>query len=527
MLTNTFLEEEYILNTPLEHRQKYAQFFTPFEIAEIMSQWILGHKYLKCVLDPSFGLGIFARTLYKYRDDISITGYEVDKFILSKSEIYFNNLKNLNIHNKDYIFNDWDSKYDAIIGNPPYFKFHDYDNKNNIKKISKKISMELSGFTNLYSLFLLKSIYQLNDQGRLAYIVPSEFLNSDYGVKIKDYLVKSKTLRYIIVVDFTENVFNDTLTTACILLCAKDDNYEKVGFLNISSLEDLDEIKSIVNCYPNADAENTVTYFNLKQLEPAKKWRRFYQKQNATYYKNLVPFSKFAKASRGIATGANDFFVFNQSKAEQHCIGEEYLLPCVCKSKDITNPFFTDNLFNNLKENNKDVFLLNAKEPLNYDVIKYLDYGIQQGINEKHLTSKRNPWYSIEKRSPAPIWFSVFNRTGIKIIFNEANTSHLTTFHGIYPLYTCDIALLSAYFLTNMSKQILEDNQREYGNGLKKFEPNDINNGLVIDFDLIDYKTQKSIIYLFHNYRQSVIADKPDKYIINEIEDIFSGIFSL
>ena len=50
--------------------------------------------------------------------------------------------------------------------------------------------MKLSGFTNIYTLFILKSIWQLRKGGRTAYIVPSEFLNSDYGKDVKKYIKK-------------------------------------------------------------------------------------------------------------------------------------------------------------------------------------------------------------------------------------------------------------------------------------------------------------------------------------------------
>ena len=54
-------EKEYAQRISLEHRKKYAQFFTPFVVAEFMSKWILGNKQLQTFLDPAFGLGIFCK----------------------------------------------------------------------------------------------------------------------------------------------------------------------------------------------------------------------------------------------------------------------------------------------------------------------------------------------------------------------------------------------------------------------------------------------------------------------------------
>ena len=113
------------------------------------------------------------------------------------------------------------------------------------------------------------------------------------------------------------------------------------------------------------------------------------------------------------------------------------------------------------------------------------------------MTSKRNPWYSLEKRPPAPIWVSVFNRTGLRFVRNEANVSNLTTFHCIYPqaeLFSdVSVELLFAYLLTNTARQVFEDNSREYGNGLQKFEPNDLNKGSVLDLGKLSTSAKQKI----------------------------------
>ena len=458
------IEKEYSKTVSLEHRKKFAQFFTPFPIADLMAQWILGNDSLKTVLEPAFGLGIFSRALLNRKEDIQIKGFEIDSTILEEAKKNFDDCENVKILVQDYMYNDWGNKYDGIICNPPYFKFHDYDNKNIIKEIETNLKCKLNGFTNLYTLFLLKSIYQLNENGRSAYIIPSEFLNSDYGKLVKTYLIKSKTLRHIIVVDFEENVFNDALTTASIILCANDNKMEKVQFSNVQSMKDLEQVESIISNYP--DFVNTNQIYQFKELNPTIKWKAYYQKQNSIKYKNLVPFSNYAKVVRGIATGSNDYFTFNQSKVRTFLIDKKYLLPCICKAIDAKKSFFTQADFKELELEDKSVYLLNALNHNNDSVNNYLLKGEKEEIDKKFLTASRTPWYSLENRPPSPIWVSVFNRTGLKFIRNEANISNLTSFHCIYPkldnLFSqIDIDLFFAYLLTNTAKQIFEDNCRE------------------------------------------------------------------
>lgn len=524
-------EKEYAQTVSLEHRKKFAQFFTPFVVAEFMSKWILGNKELKTVLDPAFGLGIFTRAIRQKNADCFIKGFEIDETILQEANAIFKHEKNISVLLKDYMFNDWGNHYDGIICNPPYFKFHDYDNKTVLNEIEENLGLKLNGFTNLYTLFLLKSAYQLNKNGRSAYIIPSEFLNSDYGKLVKSYLIENKLLRYIIVFDFEENVFDDALTTASILLFSNDNEKTEVEFINVKSLNELQFLQTKIQTYPKNKAEKS---FSFSELNPEIKWRAYYQKQNATRFKNLVPFSTYGKVMRGIATGANEYFTFNQSKAKQYEIDDKFLLPCITKSIDVNSSFFTKENFEELKRQDKNIFLFNACQPnrqatKQYEALsKYILKGEAEEINKRYLTASRNPWYALEKRPPSPIWVSVFNRNGLRFIRNEANISNLTTFHCIYlNLFSVQkVDLLFAYLLTDISKEIFNDNRREYGNGLNKFEPNDINKSLMVDLDKISKKDEEQILNLYFEYRKTELPGKANANLLEEMNGIFVKLFS-
>src|SRR5699024_7758717 len=146
----------------------------------------------------------------------------------------------------------------------------------------------LSGFTNLYALFILKSVCQLSKGGRMAYIVPSEFLNSDYGVLIKSYLLKTGALKHLFIIDFEENVFDDALTTASILLFSKDDLQTDIQFSTINNISELNFIDKYISNYPDTKGEFS---YKPDKISPSVKWRQYYQVQNAEKYRNLIPFS--------------------------------------------------------------------------------------------------------------------------------------------------------------------------------------------------------------------------------------------
>lgn len=516
------IEEEYIQKIPMVHRKKFAQFFTPQPIARILADWLLGNNEIKTVLEPAFGLGIFSRELLSIKDDLSIKGFEIDDIIYSDAQKYFKKNDKINIILSDYMYNDWNNKYDGIICNPPYFKFHDYDNKNILADIEKHLKCKLSGFTNLYTLFLLKSIHQLNQNGRCAYIVPPEFMNSDYGKLVKKHLLKTGTLRYIFVFDFEENIFDDALTTASIILCANDNKTDKVQITTIKSISEIDKIKDIISVYPNT-SNNEITY-KLANFHANTKWKLYYAPNNSSKYNNLVSFSDYAKVVRGIATGANEYFIFNRSKAKEYNISESYLQPCICHSRDIKYDIFDTTELENLKSNDKNIYILNAVNIEDVNVTKYITKGEIDGIDKRYLTASRKPWYAMERRAVSPIWVSVFNRNGLRFIRNKANILNLTTFHCIYPqnnlLNDIPIDLLFAYLLTDTAKLIFEDNSREYGNGLKKYEPNDLNKGNILDLKLIPTKGQEEILNLYNQYSTTY-----NKTYINKIDSLLTKLF--
>ena len=411
----------------------------------------------------------------------------------------------MNLRNEDYFACDWNTKYDAIVCNPPYLKFHDYDNATYIPDVNSHLGTRLNGFTNLYTLFLLKSIAQLQEGGRLAYIIPSEFLNSDYGVEVKRALIESNTLQHIIVVDFTECAFDDALTTACILLCERMTGSASVRFSLVNNIAGLN------NCF------SEYVEYNTSELDANIKWKSYYEEGNSCKYNHLVPFSKFAKVSRGIATGANDFFTFKPSKADDYDIPEECLMPCICKAVDAPQTFFTQNEFAKLINEDKSVYLFNGSTaPDNKSVLRYIHLGEKSEINKRYLTASRSPWYAIENRPPAPIWVSVFSRSGLRFIRNEANIYNLTTFHCVYPLNTeVDIEVLFAYLITDVAKDIFLDNSRQYGNGLIKFEPNDLNKGMVVDLTLLSTE-ESSFVKDVYAFIKETLNEKVGKQLLND-----------
>ena len=522
MDTTNDIERHYSECISLEHRKRHAQFFTPTRIARIMSDWLLGNERLSDVLEPAFGLGIFSRILLSEKPQIRITGFETDDIIGDQARTVFKGNPALHFSLQDYIYSEWNTRYDGIICNPPYFKFHDYDNRTAVPEVNKHLNLRLNLQTNLYALFLLKSVSQLKEGGRCAYIVPSEFMNADYGVLIKRHLINSGKLRHIIIFDFNENIFDDALTTSAIILCANDNHDGEIAFTYIRDAAGLDKAEQIIASYPDNRTADYV--YDIKNIQAETKWRNYYHPLTLPEFKNLTPFSTYAKVMRGIATGANDYFSFSLPKMQRFGIIRDNLQPCICHSTDITGLCFTENDFRRLQESGKDVYIFNPQNLQDKETMTYIKLGETEKINERFLTSKRKPWYAMEKRPPSPIWAGVFNRNGLKFIRNETTTVNLTTFHCVYVnhnLFGVDADLLFAYLISDTAKILFSTSGREYGNGLNKFEPNDLNKSHMLDIGSLEEHSKNEIrnIYLSNKHNN-------DLSFIEEIDQLLINSFS-
>ncbi len=81
-----------------------------------------------------------------------------------------------------------------------------------------------------------------------------------------------------------------------------------------------------------------------------------------------------------------------------------------------------------------------------------------------------------------------------------------------------------AYFLSDVSKEIFNDDRREYGGGLNKFEPNDLNNAKVINLEMINLETGNLIETFYNRYRESVLSSQIDVEALSNLNDIFSSL---
>lgn len=519
------LENKYTKSSDYIHRKGLGQFFTPYGISKFMSEWILlNPKTELSILDPAAGFGIFSRSLNELKNErkIDMSLWEIDEKISSKLDKICKKFDlNTKIVVDDFLKSDWHEKFDGIIANPPYYKHHFIKNKKIIyQDICLNTNYKFSIQTNIYCWFLIKGLNLLNTGGRLAFIVPSEFLNSNYGEAIKRYLLKTGLVLHLININFEKNVFDNALTTSVIILAEKNkDKHRFINFYNVSNLDCLTSLNEFLNGYPKITLE-------VGELDPKRKWRNYFNGNKKNESNNLVPFTILGRFSRGIATGSNEYFTLTPSESEEYKLPKESLIPCISRSADVMGVRFSKEDFEKLKIKEKKIYLFNGQKAQDHGVKDYIKIGERLKINEKFLTRNRSPWYALEKRKVSKIWLSVFGRGKLKFVWNDTDCLNLTTFHAFYPSEFGKryLNILFLYLNTATAREFFEQEKREYGNGLGKYEPNDINKSLVINFDALSEDDLNKLEFL----QQSLLENSEVRdEIIDKADMIFSRILKL
>ena len=180
-----------------------------------MAEWALGADG-KSLYDPAFGLGALLQPAIG-DEDVRVTASEVDSAILR----FWANATGCDasfVANEDYLLS-WGRQHENIVCNPPYMRFQNFRNRDAVlNAFCENLGVRLSSYTNTASAFLVKSLSEMGNAGRLAYLMPLEFLNTGYGKLVKAKLIDGGHLAAIISLDCERDVFPDVITSVGIIL---------------------------------------------------------------------------------------------------------------------------------------------------------------------------------------------------------------------------------------------------------------------------------------------------------------------
>ena len=167
------------------------EYFTPDAIIEKM--WGLAYKYGYkggAVLEPSCGTGNF----FKYAPrEAEITGYEINPYsariaqlLYPKASIYQKPFEGIFFAGNTHLKDDFGpSRYELVIGNPPYGEFSG--------KWAGMGEKKWIGAGQYDHYFIIRGLDLLLPEGLLVFIVPSAFLKNKYS-KVKEKIAERAQL---------------------------------------------------------------------------------------------------------------------------------------------------------------------------------------------------------------------------------------------------------------------------------------------------------------------------------------------
>ena len=476
-------------------RNRLGQFATPTALASHILQYaktLLPARHKIRFMDPAFGTGAFYSALLKVFPPAQIqsaTGYEIDlHYGRQAAQLWGDTALDLRIADFTRAKPPADEagKPNLIVCTPPYVRHHHIPRQGKVRlqeRTREAAGVSLNGLAGLYCYFLCLCHEWLARDGLAAWLIPSEFMDVNYGRIVKQYLLDRVTLLRIHRFDPGEVQFDDALVSSAV-----------VWYRNQRPTDDRD----VEFTYGGTLAEPKVTSrIPASALRAAPKWTKF---PNAPYRKSCGERRKpvladFFTINRGLATGANDFFILTEEKAAELKIPATFLKPILPSPRYLpADVVEADGRGNPVLD--RRLFLLSCNLPESeirsaYPTLwKYVEKGVAEGIPAGYLCRSRSPWYVQEDRPPSLFLCTYMGRRGkrgtnpFRFILNHSKATAANVYLLLYPKPAVEKVLKERpelieavwHALSRISAETLIGEGRVYGGGLHKVEPNELAN---------------------------------------------------
>ena len=471
----------------VDARRKLGQFSTPVELANDIVSFgltLINKKAPITFFDPAFGTGVFYSSLISLMEEAEIEyakGIEVDEHYGIPSKELWSGSK-VDVHIEDFTKMTPNAKFSFIICNPPYVRHHliDKDEKERLNyKTYSDTGIRLSGLAGLYCHFLLQSLKWMEQDGTAGWLIPSEFMDVNYGKAIKRFLLTEVELLRIHRFDPNETQFNDALVSSVVIWfknCKKSGERD-VEFSFGGSLHNPGIIKNI----------------SSKALLGEPKWTRFPLFQSRQLESNVPRLEDYFDVKRGIATGRNDFFIMPKKKIIDQQLPQEFFRPVLPSARYLREiEVFSDEQGNPILPD--ELFLLDCKLSEgeiqdNYPTLwKYLEDG-KSTVSNGYLCKTRKCWYYQENREAPPIVCTYMGRdransSAFRFILNHSNAIVTNSYLALYPKsalrqaikHNTNLIRIIWSLLNELDPDTICGEGRVYGGGLKKIEPSELLN---------------------------------------------------
>ena len=467
-------------------RNRLGQFATPPSLALDVTKYV--HKLWGVraepvrFLEPALGSGAFYsafRQVFDANEVAEAVGIEVDPEVAKSASALWHST-GLTTIEADFTKQAPDAPFNLVLTNPPYVRHHHLtkEDKDRLKSIAaQRLNIDVSGLSGLYCHYLLLCDAWLADNGLAAWLIPSEFMDVNYGSAIKKYLTDNVTLIAIHRFCPSDVQFCDALVTSAVVVFRKSlppKNHQASMSFGGSMLE--------------PQSSELVT---LATLQGARKWTQF-PTNGTRAIRHADTFGDLFSIKRGLATGSNSFFILDRDEAVRLGIPKQFLKPILPGSRHLRSCIIEGDVLGYPKVE-KTLSLIDCDLPeeeiqaMYPSFWEYLESGKRQNVHAGYLASRRTPWYSQERRDPSPFLCTYMGRrvsdgSPFRFYWNKSQATAANVFLMLYPKGVLKKALDSRPDLYPEVLSVLErikpdsfiSEGRVYGGGLYKMEPKEL-----------------------------------------------------
>jgi len=521
-------------------RRDLGQFSTPNYISEILAKWAVNEAD-DTILDPGVGAGMLSSAAVREKIQRGaekplhdIRANDIDELAVSMAALSLKlvdgpgspvlergNFLEFGAQDWSETSNVENQSIDAVVANPPYSRSQAMETA--VKEqanqfVSSEAGVEFHGKSPMYVYFLAHAAQFVDDGGRLAFIIPSGFMETEFGVPFKQYLLDCFQIQAIVQLNEDDNTFRGVRTTTSLLFLEYEQAPEdhETTFINLPSWPDVDSFSELLEIDFTDDSVEDRYRVDLLQrlLSPEDNWQHYFSSTETSEIDGLGDFTDIATIKRGIATGNNDIFCLDRDDLADHDIPDRFLQPIIKSAQDIPGYEITREDWEGWRDTGKDAWLLYAYEdgekltertPLE----EFLSYAEETFDTDRELFDRRNPWYCVDKRDPAPILAKYMSRTGSQFIYNENGLRTLNNFHNIDPDFEENedwVKALLAYLNSNIVRKEISKVSRSYS-GLEKIELGALKSAPVIDPRKLDSQVVEQLANLFDSLEREERTD--------------------
>lgn len=469
-------------------RNRLGQFATPTPLALSLARYahsLTGEQQPIRFLDPSIGTGAFYSAVLETFPPHSIEaahGVEIDPLFANAAMNLWAE-SGLQVALGDFTSQPVpERRFSLVIANPPYVRHHHLQgtDKERLKaKLLQSLRLDMSGLAGLYCYFMLLCHDWMEENGLAVWLIPSEFMDVNYGATVRRYLTEQVTLVHLHRFCPTDAQFTDALVSSAVVVFRKSPppqgHYARFSFGG--PIEEPD----------------TEGLLPLETLRRSDKWTRFPANPHVAHT-NEIKLGDLFSIKRGLATGSNDFFILTHPDADHWQIPEQFLKPILPSPRNLKSDVIEAQA-DGVPAVDSPLFLLDcdvkedeieARWPRFYE---YLQTGREHGIDHAYLASRRKPWYSQENRPPAPFLCTYMGRARngkhpFRFIWNRSAATAHNVYLLLYPIGPMRDMLKKhpereAHIferLQSITPEQFISEGRVYGGGLHKVEPKELAN---------------------------------------------------